>query len=86
MKPKLTDRSIRYAIRQLKKGRSTLVVAGELGVVQRHVQQQWLSTAGPGGRTHGAPLEGPPWRRTSTADGQGGGATWFSDTTSCTPI
>ena len=51
MKPKLTDRSIRYAIRQLKKGRDTRVVAEELGVTQRHIQRLWaeyLKT----GKTH----------------------------------
>ncbi|MBI1659000.1 MAG: hypothetical protein IS632_09570 [Thaumarchaeota archaeon] len=51
MKPKLTDRGIRYAIRQLKKGRGTRVVAEELGVTQRHVQRLWaeyLKT----GKTH----------------------------------
>ena len=41
MKPKLTDRAIRYAIRQLKKGRGTRVVAEELGVTQRHIQRLW---------------------------------------------
>ena len=41
MKPSLTDRAIRYAIRQLKKGRGTRVVAEELGVTQRHIQRLW---------------------------------------------
>ena len=41
MKQKLTDRAIRYAIRQLKKGRGTRVVAEELGVTQRHIQRLW---------------------------------------------
>ena len=41
MKPRLTDRAIRYAIRQLKKGRGTRVVAEELGVTQRHIQRLW---------------------------------------------
>ena len=51
MKPKITDRSIRYAIQQLEKGRGTRVVAEELGVTQRHVQRLWaeyLKT----GKTH----------------------------------
>lgn len=41
MKPKLTDRTIRHTIQQLKKGRGTRVVAEELGVTQRHVQRLW---------------------------------------------
>ena len=41
MRPKLTDRAIRYAILQLKKGRGTRVVAEELGATQRHVQRLW---------------------------------------------
>ena len=41
MKPKLTDRSIRYAIRQLERGRGTKVVAEELNVTQRHIQRLW---------------------------------------------
>ena len=32
MRPKLSDRSIRYLIRQLEKGRDTKVVAGEVNV------------------------------------------------------
>ena len=42
MKPKLTDKSIRYAIRQLEKGRDTRTVAKEIGVTQRHVQRLWM--------------------------------------------
>ena len=42
MKPKLTDKSIRYAIRQLEKGRDTRTVAKEIGVIQRHVQRLWM--------------------------------------------
>ena len=59
MKPKLTDRAIRYAIRQLKKGRGTRVVAEELGVTQRHVQRLWaeyLKT----GKAHVQRLAGRP--------------------------
>ena len=41
MKPKLTDKAIRYAIRQREKGRGTRVVAEELGVTQRHIQRLW---------------------------------------------
>ena len=37
----LTARSIRYIIRQLKKGRSTKVMAEEMKVSQRHVQRLW---------------------------------------------
>ena len=41
MKPKLTDKAIRYAIRQREKCRGTRVVAEELGVTQRHIQRLW---------------------------------------------
>ena len=41
MKPKLTDKTIRYTIRQLRKGRGTRVVAEEFGVTQRHSQRLW---------------------------------------------
>ena len=41
MRPKLSDRSIRYLIRQLEKGRDTKVVVGEVNVTQRHVQRLW---------------------------------------------
>ena len=41
MKPKLTDRAIRYIVRQMKKGRRTKDVAEETGVTQRHVQRLW---------------------------------------------
>ena len=41
MRPKLSDRSIRYLIRQLEGGRDTKVVAGEVDVTQRHVQRLW---------------------------------------------
>ena len=41
MRPKLSDRSIRYLIRQLEGGRDTKVVAGEIDVTQRHVQLLW---------------------------------------------
>ena len=41
MKSMLTDKSIRYAIRQLEKGRGTKVVAEELNVSQRHIQRLW---------------------------------------------
>ena len=37
----LADKSIRYIIRQLKKGRDTKVVAEEMKVSQRHVQRLW---------------------------------------------
>ena len=41
MRPKLTDRAIRYIVRQMKKGRRTKDVAEETGVTQRHVQRLW---------------------------------------------
>ena len=41
MRPKLSDRSIRYLIRQLEGGRDAKVVAGEVDVTQRHVQRLW---------------------------------------------
>ena len=37
----LTDKSIRYIIGQIKKGRGTKVVAEELNISQRHVQRLW---------------------------------------------
>ena len=37
----LTDKSIRYIIRQMKKGRRSKVVAEEIKVSQRHVQRLW---------------------------------------------
>ena len=37
----LVDKSVRYIIRQLAKGRSTEVVAEEMKVSQRHVQRLW---------------------------------------------
>ena len=43
MQPKLTEKSIRYIIRQLKKGRNTKIVAEEMNVTQRHVQRLWAS-------------------------------------------
>ena len=41
IKPKPTDRAIRYAICQLKKGRSTRVISEEPGATQRHVRRLW---------------------------------------------
>ncbi len=40
-KTMLTDKSIRYIIRQLENGRSTMVVAKEMKVSQRHIQRLW---------------------------------------------
>ena len=37
----LADKSIRYIIRQLSKGRYTKTVAEEMKVSQRHVQRLW---------------------------------------------
>ena len=37
----LTERSIRYIIRELKKGRGTKVLAEEMNVSQRRIQQLW---------------------------------------------
>ena len=37
----LTDKFIRYIIRQLERGRDTKVVAEEMKVPQRHVQRLW---------------------------------------------
>ena len=39
MKQKLTDKSIRYIIRELKKGKSTKMLSEEINVTQRHVQR-----------------------------------------------
>ena len=58
MKPKLTDKSMRYAIRQLEKGKDTRTVAQEIGVTQRHVQRLWMEYRD-GGRMH---LQGQPGR------------------------
>ena len=58
MKPKLTDKSMRYAIRQLEKGKDTRTVAQEIGVTQRHVQRLWMEYRN-GGRMH---LQGQPGR------------------------
>ena len=41
MGSKLTDRAIRYIVRQMKKGGRTRDVAEETGVTQRHVQRLW---------------------------------------------
>lgn len=41
VRPKITDRSIRYANRQLERGRGTKVVAEELNVTQRPIQRLW---------------------------------------------
>ena len=41
MRPRLTDKSIRYIIGQLEKGKDSGTVAGELRVTQRHVQRLW---------------------------------------------
>ena len=38
---KLTNRSIRRAIKQLEKGKSTRTVAKDIGVTTRHVQRLW---------------------------------------------
>ena len=39
---KLTNRSIRRAIRQLEKGADTETVAKEAGVTRRHIQRLWV--------------------------------------------
>ena len=47
MKRKLTDGSIRYIIRELKKGKSTKTLSDEINVIQRHVrrlQAEYLKT------------------------------------------
>ena len=41
MRRMLTDKSIRYIIRQMEKGRGTKVIAEELNISQRHVQRPW---------------------------------------------
>ena len=38
---RLTDKAIRYAVRQLEKGKDTKAVAEEINVTQRHVQRLW---------------------------------------------
>ena len=42
MKPKLTDKSIQYVIRELKNGRDIGIVAREVRVAQRHIQRLWV--------------------------------------------
>ena len=37
----LTDKSIHYIIRQIKKGKGTKIVAEELNISQRRVQRLW---------------------------------------------
>lgn len=59
MKPKLTDKAIRHAIRQLKKGRRTRLVAEELGVTQRYVQRRWAEHTRTG-RAHARRPAGRP--------------------------
>ena len=54
----MTDKSIRYAIRQLEKGRDTKTVAKELNVTQRRIQWLWAEYLKTGVITHNAPLEG----------------------------
>ena len=62
VRPKLTDRAIRYIVRQMKKGRRTKDVAEETGVTQRHVQRLWaeyrrtgtLPALGSAGRPRGS--------------------------------
>ena len=39
MKPKMTNKSVRYAIRQLEKGRGTKTVAKKIHVTQRHIRR-----------------------------------------------
>ena len=41
MKPKLTDKSIQYVIRELKKGRDIGIMAREVRVAQQHIQRLW---------------------------------------------
>ena len=41
MRPKLTDKAIRYIVRQMKKGRRSKDVAEETGVTQRHARRLW---------------------------------------------
>ncbi len=42
MAKRLTAKAIRYAMRQLKKGTSSSVVASEIGVTPRHVRRLWV--------------------------------------------
>ena len=41
MPTRLTNKTIRYAVRQLEKGKYTKTVAEEINVTQRHVQRLW---------------------------------------------
>ena len=64
MIPKLADKSIRYTIWQLEKGRGTKVVSEELYATQRHIQRLWAECCKTGtfhvqGRA-GRPANPPP--------------------------
>ena len=60
MKPKLTNKSIRYAVRQLTRGKTTKTVSEELGVTRRHIQRLWAEYK----NTGAAHLQGKPGRPT----------------------
>ena len=74
VKPKLTDRSMRYAIRQLEKCHGIKVVAEELNVTQRSIQRLWAqSTARLVRVMSSGPPAGPPARRRRAGDPDGTG-------------
>ena len=78
----LTDKSIRYIIRQLEKGRGTKVVAEEMKVSRRHVQRLWAEYLKTGTAHTRAEWDGPRepiprmprwrWYWTPTAAGRTG--------------
>ena len=63
MKPKLTDKSTRYATRQLTRGKTTKTASEELGVARRHIQRLWAeyknTGAAPPARKARTPNEAP---------------------------
>ena len=63
MTKRLTAKAIRYAMEQLKKGKSTSEVATEIGVTTRHVRRLWeefcLTGSAHVPKTPGRPTSGP---------------------------
>lgn len=62
---KLTGKSVRYAITQLGRGRSTVIVAAEIGVTPRHLRRLWAAYR----RTGTIPVSRPAGRPSSRPTG-----------------
>ena len=64
MPTRLTNKAIRYAVRQLEKGKDTKAVAEEINATQRHVQRLWAEFNGIGSihvqQPAGRPADLPP--------------------------